>query len=390
MNTGQAESVGIIGGGQLAMMMSESAPELNLEIFIQTPHHSDSVLVSQQQHGNGNETVFAPIDDASATAILAQHSSIITFENEFVNVPELAKLSKKGVCFRPPLSSLALVLDKYDQRSQLKDMGLPVPHFATITQTTAPEKEGFTFPFVIKARRHGYDGQGTHIIKTRPDLQTFWAQNAEASDDTFMLESFVPFEKELAVIAARSLSGEIAIYPLVETYQPEQVCRWAIAPAQIPPQLRPKVSDMVTSLLTQLDYVGILALELFLTQQGEVLVNELAPRTHNSGHLTIEACETSQFEQHLRAVADFPLGRPDLTTSSAVMINLLGFESGPAQYQTQLDAIAKRPNTFVHWYHKRDARPGRKLGHVTVLLETDDRQNAIGAAEAIEKLWYPN
>ncbi len=385
----EPRTVGIIGGGQLAMMMAESAPALDIKVHLQTPNPSDSALHSEQLNGNDKDTIFAQIDDAVATAKLANHASVITFENEFVNLTELAKLSSQGVCFRPPLSSLQLVLDKFDQRSQLKAMGLPVPNFAALTSEQSPEDLGFTYPVVIKARRHGYDGQGTHIMKNSADLQAFWAQNQSATNDAFMVESFVPFDKELAVIAARSLSGDVAIYPIVETYQPEQVCRWAIAPVLLGPGLESKISHMATRLLHQLDYVGILALELFLTKTGEVLVNELAPRTHNSGHLTIEACETSQFAQHLRAIAGMPLGATTMTAPTAVMVNLLGFETGPSNYQAKLDLIRQHPSTTVHWYHKQESRVGRKLGHVTVLLDQCDRHVAIAAAEAIEALWYP-
>ena len=320
----EPHNIGIIGGGQLAMMMSESAPKIGLKIHIQTPNSSDPALSSPHSSTNGNEAILAAVDDAHATAQLANQTPVITFENEFVDVPELQKLSDRGVCFRPALSALELVLDKFDQRSQLKQMGLPVPNFAAITAQSSPSDLGFSYPMVIKARRHGYDGQGTHIIKDDQALQEFWNSQPNASPDSFMVEAFVPFDKELAVIAARSLHGEITIYPLVETSQPDQVCRWAIAPVAVSDELEKKVREMVSRLLNQLEYVGILALELFLTQSEEVLVNELAPRTHNSGHLTIEACQTSQFEQHLRAVAGHPLGETTLKSASAVMINLLG------------------------------------------------------------------
>lgn len=372
------------------MMMSESSPTLDIQVYIQTPHPSDPALVSQrQQFPDGPEVILAPVNDAQGTKALAEYSPIITFENEFVDLPELAKLSDRGVCFRPPLSSLALVLDKFEQRSQLQRMGLPVPKFAAITPDQSPASLGFDYPIVIKSRRHGYDGQGTHIIQGSEALQAFWQENQGASPDTFMVEAFVPFEKELAVIGARSLSGEIAVYPLVETYQPDQVCRWAIAPVHLEATLEFQAREMAETVLTQLEYVGILALELFLTQSGEVLVNELAPRTHNSGHLTIEACETSQFAQHLRAVAGLPLGQTTLKTSAAVMVNLLGFENASAQYSEVLAQLSQRPHTFVHWYHKQESRVGRKLGHVTVLLDQDDRQAAIAAVEGIESLWYP-
>ena len=374
----EGKGVGVIGGGQLAWMMGEAAEELGIKLFVQTPSKNDPAV------SRAVETIFAPIDDAVATAKLANLCDVITFENEFINLPELQLLAQKGVCFRPSLDSLAPLLDKYDQRCYLQQIGLPVPRFTTLspgTETLSP----YGFPVVLKARRHGYDGQGTFILPDRSSLQKTWQR---LSQPEMLLEEFVPFTKELAVIAARNTQGEIVVYPVVETYQKNQVCRWVIAPADISAQVQSKVKAIAHTLLSQLQYVGVLGIELFLTPQEEVLVNEIAPRTHNSGHYTLDACYTSQFEIQLRAVTSMDLGSPDLKFPGAVMVNLLGYDHFGHDYQDKLAEIATIPQTHIHWYGKKEFRLGRKLGHVTVLLSEAERHLGQQLSQKIEAIWY--
>ncbi|WP_404788618.1 5-(carboxyamino)imidazole ribonucleotide synthase [Altericista sp. CCNU0014] len=386
--------VGVIGGGQLAWMMVEAAQSLGLEIVVQTPRATDPALNNslRAETAFAIKAVLAPIGDAEATARLAQQCQVVTFENEFVDLDALRHLEAQGVCFRPGLSVLAALLDKYEQHQFLESLGVPVPAFATITPQTDLAALGFSFPVVIKSRRHGYDGQGTFMVRDAAELAQFWQGFAGDADTThrFMVEAFVPFERELAVMAARSATGEIALYPVVETYQKQQVCRWAIAPVALPPQTQTQIQTIATRLLESLDAIGILGIELFLTPDGRVVVNEIAPRTHNSGHLTIDACKTSQFEQHLRAVCGLPLGDPSLHAAGAVMVNLLGYETAMSDYLEQRQHLAAVPNATVHWYGKTDAKLGRKLGHATVLLNTSEREQAIAMARQIEALWYPN
>jgi 5-(carboxyamino)imidazole ribonucleotide synthase len=370
--------IGVIGGGQLAWMMASAAPELGLTVIIQTPHPTD-VAVSLAA-----ATVFADVDNVAATAMLAAKCDVITFENEFIDLVELGKLAAAGVCFRPNLAALAPLLDKYTQRCYLSDLGLPVPNFAAIEGAILPP--GFAFPVVVKARRNGYDGQGTFILKDKAALDSLYARYP---DTPFLIEEFIPFDRELAIIAARGVSGEIATYPILETQQQEQVCRRVFTLHDLPASLISACDSIATKLLASLDAIGIFAIELFATPDGKVLVNEIAPRTHNSGHLTIEACATSQFSQILRAVAGLPLGSTALTCGSAVMVNLLGYEDTDSDYLTQRQQIDQFPNTFVHWYGKTQSRVGRKLGHVTILLDTVDRSQATALAQQIESLWYP-
>jgi 5-(carboxyamino)imidazole ribonucleotide synthase len=388
----EIRQVGVIGGGQLAWMMLGAAQRLGLDLVLQTPLATDPAILNSVQAGLNQaiNAILAPIADAAATARLAQQCQAITFENEFVDLSALSLLEAQGVCFRPSLSVLESLLDKYEQRQFLQSLNLPIPPFTTITSQDSPQTLGLEFPLVIKARRHGYDGQGTFILQNAAALEQFWQRLGATDPNRFMAEAFVPFERELAIMAARSATGEVALYPVIETLQKQQVCHWAIAPAHIPAATQSQIERIATTLLNKLDAVGIFGIELFLTQDGQVFVNEIAPRTHNSGHLTIEACHTSQFEQHLRAVCGLPLGDPSLQTEGAVMVNLLGYETSPSTYSEKRDRLAEIPNATVHWYNKMESKPGRKLGHVTVLLDNSNRESALAIARQIEALWYPN
>lgn len=375
--------IGVIGGGQLAWMMAPGAAKLGLELVVQTPGKADPAVAIAQG------VVAGAIADASATATLAQQCDVITFENEFVDLPTLQKLADQGVTFYPPLSAIAPILDKYDQRSALQAWGVPTPKFAAVSdQSDAATLSQFGFPVVLKARRHGYDGQGTFVLK---DLTALKEKLQDAAPDHWLLEEFVPFERELAIMAARSNSGEVVIYPLVETQQVDQVCRRVYATQEWSGEVEAQAGAIAQTILQQLNYVGVLGIELFLTANGQLSVNELAPRTHNSGHYTLDACETSQFEQQLRAVSGLPLGSPALANNGAVMVNLLGFESSESDYSEQRAQLAAIPQSHVYWYGKTQSRRGRKLGHVTVVLqEGQGREEAEAIAQQIEQLWYPS
>lgn len=369
--------VGVIGGGQLAWMMASAAKSLDIELVVQTPNYYEPAV------STASDVILAPVNDAAATARLASRCDVITFENEFVNLEALQPLVKQGVCFRPSLEALAPLLDKYDQRCYLQGLGLSVPEFVAITgekQTIAQK-----LPAVLKVRRHGYDGQGTFIINSRDALESILQKLGETPA---LLEEFIPFERELAAIAARSLDGEVVVYPVVETQQQDGVCRRVLVPAEIGSTIKEEVEAIARTLLNSLQAVGVFGIELFLTSAGKILVNEIAPRTHNSGHFSLDASVTSQFEQHLRAVCQLPLGNPALNCRGAVMVNLLGYEHSQDPYEFKRQQLAAIPQARVYWYGKKESRPGRKLGHVTALLPSADRETALSVARTIESIWY--
>ena len=373
------QRIGVIGGGQLAWMMSGAAEALGIELIVQTPDQNDPAVKTAA------DVLIGAIDDIAATTKLGSLCEIITFENEFINLEELQSLVKQGICFRPSLESLAPLLDKYHQRCYLQTIGLPVPQFVGLETSSNTRLNQFGFPVVLKARRHGYDGQGTFIFHNSEDLEATWKK---LNNPPMLLEEFVPFERELAVIAGRSLTGEVAIYPVVETQQKNQVCHRVIVPADVPSGVVEQIETIVRTLLEQLQIVGVLGIELFLTRESKVLVNEIAPRTHNSGHYTLDACESSQFEMQLRAIANLPLGSTKLKYPRAVMVNLLGYEHSTHDYQEKRSQLAAISQAYVHWYGKKESRPGRKLGHVTVLLPEVKQQQSQLIAQQIESIWY--
>ena len=385
----QVQRVGVIGGGQLAWMMAAGAKALGLELWIQTPSSTDPAAAIAHQ------TILGPVDDAVVTAELATHCDVITFENEFIDLPALRELEKNGTIFYPQLDSLAPLLDKYDQRQYCNRINLPSPPFATLHSkadlpSLVEKVDALGLPLALKTRRHGYDGQGTFILDTLETVEETWEK---LGYQPVLLEAFVEFEKELAVMVSRSKAGEVVVYPVVETEQIEQVCRRVIVPARVSEAVMSAVKDIATALVNSLGVVGIFGIELFLTTDGSVLINEIAPRTHNSGHYTLDACETSQFEQQLRAVSGHPLGAATLTSQGAVMVNLLGTEDTPAgetsDYREKRAAIAALPNTHLYWYGKKQSRIGRKLAHVTVLTDSANDDTAIAEIiQSIESLWY--
>ena len=375
----EGKRVGVIGGGQLAWMMAAEAPSLNIELIVQTPNQGDPAVC------RAHDVIFADIDDAKGTEQLAQKCDVITFENEFINLEALRKLAPLKICFRPNLDSLAPLLDKYHQRSFLQEISIPVPRF-NLWSSIEQAGVDYGFPVVLKARRHGYDGQGTFIVQNTQDLEKL-ATNVPIEE--LSIEEFVPFERELGIIAARNTLGEIAVYPVTETYQKNQVCHWTITPADVTKEVAESIKAIARNILEKLNVVGVFGIEFFLTAERRVLVNEIAPRTHNSGHYTLDGCKTSQFAMQLQAVTGMPLGSTELKSAGALMVNLLGFEESDSDYQEKRDRILEIPNSFVHWYGKT-SHPGRKLGHVTVVLDEQKLTKAKSIIEQIESIWYEN
>lgn len=387
MVTGRSrtQQIGVIGGGQLAWMMAAGAKSLGVDLAVQTPKQDDPAC------SIAKKTFLGAVADANITREMAAACEVITFENEFIDLPALRSLTQTGVTFYPQLDCLAPLLDKYDQRQYCSQIGLPSPTFETLTDKTdlstlKGKVEAVGLPLALKTRRHGYDGQGTFILKTLEAAENTWKV---LGYQPVLLEAFVSFEKELAVMVARDRSGTVAVYPVVETQQIDQVCRRVIAPARVAQSVVDEVRAIAQKLVNSLNVVGIFGIELFLTSDGKVLINEIAPRTHNSGHYTLDACVTSQFEQQLRAVSNRPLGSVELTSPGAVMINLLGTEDAESDYADKRAALAQTPNSQVYWYGKRQSRIGRKLGHVTMLTDASTGSADLDSLIAsVERLWY--
>ncbi|MCC5874112.1 MAG: 5-(carboxyamino)imidazole ribonucleotide synthase [Gammaproteobacteria bacterium] len=368
--------LGIIGGGQLARMMIPAATQLGCEVVIldPTPDSPAGQVASAQIVGH--------FDDADSLRALAERCDLTTFDIETIATEPLLQLAEAGHIIRPAPELLALIQDKLHQKQRLLDAGIATADFIALDEPDAESMLAFGLPLVQKARRGGYDGRGVAVFT-----------DAVIEDRVLpvpsLLERYVDFRCELAVMVARSTLGEIRSYPVVEMVFDDRanVLDLLLAPARIDAGLAARAQQLAEQTVTALDGVGMFGVELFLTRDGQLLVNEVAPRTHNSGHWTIEACRTSQFEQHLRAILGLPLG--DVTQHSpAVMLNLLGEADADGDVVIDgLDEALALPGVAVHLYGKQTVRPYRKMGHVTITAaELDIALGIAGQVRAALKI----
>ncbi|MFN9644593.1 MAG: 5-(carboxyamino)imidazole ribonucleotide synthase [Cyanobacteriota bacterium] len=421
-------SIGIVGGGQLAWMLAREARQLGLALHVQTPDPSDPAT------RDATSVVLAPLDDGMAMRELALRAERISLENEWLPLEVLKSLERDGIAFLPDLASLEPLLSKRGQRRLLTSLNLPTPRWAGLEASQPPPRpppgesgglgegdlppeswtgeaapaawppspsdpppprgpqlpEGFSFPVMAKMSCGGYDGKGTRVLAELADLETLLASQIP---EEWLLEERVSFAMELALVVCRDQTGEVRCFPLVQTHQRDQVCEWVLYPAPVNQSVEAFARNVSMSLVTALNYAGVMAIEFFYGPAG-LLVNEVAPRVHNSGHLTLEANATNQFAQHVRIVAGLPLGSTEPTVPGALMVNLLGYEAADGEearqdHAQQRQALASLGGAVVHWYGKQP-RPGRKLGHVTFVLEgataearEEERLRRLGEVRAV-------
>jgi 5-(carboxyamino)imidazole ribonucleotide synthase len=359
--------IGIIGGGQLARMSTQAAQQMGFAVAILDPD-PDCPAAQVTPH-----IVVGRIDDPAALKALARHCEIITLENEWVKPEHLRMLEEMGVSVYPSAQTVGLIGDKFDQRDHFARVGLPVPEARPIAgQAEARSLAGeWGYPMVLKARLGGYDGYGVRIVRSEEE----WASKfTEGTAGAWYAERFVPFAGELAVMVAHNRAGATSVYPVVESAQTSDGhrCDWVMAPAaNIGEEARIQAAHVAVEAVRSIEGVGIFGIELFHTADGGILINEIAPRPHNSGHYTMDCCATSQFAQHIRAVTGLTLGPTHLLSGGAAMANLLGQRNEDVDLRSNLsEALAAVPGAKVHWYGKRDARKGRKMGHINVLADT--------------------
>lgn len=372
-------TLGILGGGQLAKMLAQSAYQLGLQVAIIEHGASPAGVMTKLEFPGG----WSSENDLEE---FIKASDIITLENEFINPSILETIAERRLCF-PTAETISLIQDKFTQKQTFNSAGIPTTEFKAIDSIQSALDFGAEhgFPFVLKTRTLGYDGYGNATIRNANDIQTARSKFTETEEPReLMAEKFVSFTKELAVMVARNRRGETAVYPCVETIQENHICRVVIAPAQIDPALQHLAKEIALACVETINGVGVFGIEMFLTTEGKILVNEIAPRPHNSGHYTIEACHTSQYENAVRAVCNLPLGSPDMIAPAAVMVNLLGERSGDGIPDSVVDTL-NFPTASLHLYGKSGSRKGRKMGHITALGKTVDEalESAIGAAKAM-------
>lgn len=351
--------IGLIGGGQLGRMTVKAAKRLGCTCVVLDP-----VQGSPAGQVAGHQIV-GDYSDPAKVRELAESCDVVTFELEDIDTETLIRLEAEGKRIFPRPELLAVIQDKYRQKCFLRDAGIPTSEFIELTDHDPATFAAFGFPLVQKARRGGYDGRGVVVMAEA----TAFADHLEVPS---YLERFVEAEKELAVMVARNVSGECRAYPTVEMrfHPKDNVLDFLLAPAEVSSDVARRAEELAMRTVEALDGVGVFGIELFLTRDGELLVNEVAPRTHNSGHHTIEACVTDQFEQHLRAILDLPLGETR-QLSPATMVNLLGEPGYVGRPVIEgLAAVLAIPGACVHFYGKAVTKPGRKMGHVTVIDQT--------------------
>lgn len=382
LHTSRPFILGIVGGGQLAKMTAQAAYRLGLGIAI-IEHGESSPAGSMTKHEFPNGWT-----DEKDLKHFTDISDTVTLENEFVNPDILSVIAERRLVLPSP-DTIRLVQDKYIQKKTFSAAGIPMTDFEAIESAEDAITFGkkFGFPYVLKTRTLGYDGYGNATVRNEQEAVSAWKRFAESEEPrTLMAERFVQFTSEIAVMVARNRRGEIAVYPCVETIQENHICRVVIAPARCEESIREKARSIALACVEAINGVGVFGVEMFVTQSGDVLFNEIAPRPHNSGHYTIEGCHCSQFENAVRAVCNLPLGSPEMIAPSAVMINLLGERSGNG-IPDSITPLLRHGKASFHLYGKKDSRKGRKMGHLTVIGNDTDETLKEALAAANDLIW---
>ena len=365
-------TLGMLGGGQLGRMFTIAARTMGYEVVVLDPDKESPAGKLATTH------ICADYSDKAALEKIAKSCDAVTTEFENVPASTLEALAKDGPV-RPGAKAISIAQDRIQEKNFLKDNGFYTAPFAVINSLEDLKKNisEIGTPAILKVSRFGYDGKGQFAINAESDIEKAW-ETLEGED--CILEQRMPLDIEVSVVLARGTEGEVVTYPVSENIHEGGILDVSVVPARIDKKLETKVTDMAKQIATALDYVGIMAVEFFISN-GELLVNEIAPRPHNSGHYTLDACVTDQFEQQVRAVCGLPLGDTTLL-SPVVMINMLGdiWHGGQAP---KWQKLLNHPNVKLHLYGKREARPGRKMGHFNVL--SADINDALNLAEDLKQ-----
>jgi len=373
------KKIGIIGGGQLGKMMILEAKRLGFYVVILDP------TADCPAHSISDGHIVAGFDDAKGYFELAKQVDVITYEFEHINAGALEILENEGCLIYPSVTSLKNIQNKYSQKEILNKHAVPVPRFARISSVDEiaafGKKECFGYPLMLKVTTGGYDGKGNALIRDETEIERAYHQLGGGARE-LMVEEFVAFDKEISIIACRGIDGTRVVYPVAENIHTNSILDTTIVPARIGEKAIEKAASIADKVMEVFEGVGTFCIELFVTKDREIYVNEVAPRPHNSGHYTIEGCFANQFENHIRGIVGLPFGSTCLI-SPTVMVNLLGESDGAARLDGLEEAYLD-PNVRIHFYGKSESKTYRKMGHFTVVDKTID--GAVKRAQQIKRL----
>lgn len=356
------KKIGIIGGGQLGQMMILEAKKMGFYIVVLDP------TPDCPAHSICDEHIVAAFDDKEAFKLLAEKTDVITYEFEHIDSKALQELENEGYKVYPTARSLELIQDKLTQKQLMAESGLAVPDFMEINSIEDMIKAGniYDYPYMLKARTGGYDGKGNALVKSKEHIGQAYRELGEGKIK-LMAERMVDFKMETSILACRSLNGDVVVYPVGDNRHINSILHQTVVPADIPKEAEETAMEAAKKVMDIFDGIGMFCVEMFVTRDNKILINEVAPRPHNSGHYTIEGCVTSQFENHIRAVVGLPLGDTKLI-GPTVMVNILGEEGSEGKTVVEgLEKALALKGVTVHIYGKSTSKPRRKMGHITVV-----------------------
>lgn len=380
----EKRTIGQVGDGQLGRMNTQAAMAMGYDVVVLGTAGPDSPAAQV-----GARQIDGELTDPVALQRLAEQVDVLTWEIEHINAKALGVLRTVGYNIQPSPYSLELIQNKYLQKLDLNQAGLPVaPYYRLENDDDLFDvRVGFGDQIIVKTRKGGYDGRGNLVVTpdmSWDDIQSKFARGGAVPE--VYAEKIIPFQRELAVIGARDMRGQVTLFPVVETEHQNNICHTVTAPANIDPRVRKNAEELGRAVIAHYQGAGVIAVEMFQDPHDNVLVNEIAPRVHNSGHYSIEGAVTSQFAQHIRAITGQRLGNTAMTAPAAVMVNILGTKDAPLiDEMKQAEAVTPDKGVFIHWYGKAP-RPKRKIGHITVLGDTAAvaRRKALAVRASIE------
>ena len=370
--------IGIIGGGQLALMLVEAAKERDVKVCIQTKSSDDPAALK------ADKVIHADPLQIKGNKTLLKNCEKVIFENEWVKIEKLKQIASEFF-FIPDLDSLDPLVDRISQKRFIDKLNLPSPKWLSksdYANLAAEDLKAWKFPIMAKSFKGGYDGKGNKKISCKEELDDFLSLN---KSEEWIFEEWIDYEKEIALIGSRDKDGVVRVFPIVETFQSNNVCHWVLSPAETSYEIDLFAYNIFSSIVNDLNYVGVLGIEFFFGKSG-LLINEIAPRTHNSGHFSIEACNSSQFDQQICISAGIKTPDISMNSKGALMINLLGLRKNHSlKIQDRIDLLSNINGANIHWYGKSKETFGRKMGHITFLLDENNHEKRYDKALSLKK-----